>query len=204
MRREFSSEREVASDIVLAKENHAQARSEKSRWRERISGSRTYLTGFDISRVSPVLAEQCACAFEKEYKMASSSDQHSVAAIKEKLINNVYLHPEIWDKRLPDHRNRNIIHTKWNEIAEATQLDVSKCKKLWKNLCDQFRAIHNSLPRSGSGLEATKPKWIFYPQLQFLADVVEARVTHSNVVENETNENIQLTASEVCITFVFL
>lgn len=52
--------------------------------------------------------------------------------IKEKLINCVFGYSEIWDKRLLEHRNREIITDRWNRVASEMGLD-GKCI---------FRQIH--------------------------------------------------------------
>lgn len=118
---------------------------------------------------------------------------------KQRLIAQVKSHACIWDRRLQEHRNRLLIDEAWESIAQEMNTTQEECKKLWKNLTDQFRTNYQEITcqGSGSGLDdaeaaANAVKWAFFKSLLFLKDVFARRETKSNTEDAPACSNISL------------
>ncbi|XP_064472507.1 uncharacterized protein LOC135386984 isoform X2 [Ornithodoros turicata] len=119
---------------------------------------------------------------------------------KERLIAKVRSHPCIWDRRSGEYRNRLLLDESWETIAREMNTTQKECKKMWKNLTDQFRANYQELlcQKNGSATgeaeaAAGKPvKWKFFKSLFFLKDVL-GRKEDSNIedVPQCSNSSLQ-------------
>lgn len=106
-RREFSCEREISGFIALVEYNYARAKAKKSCERERESTSRLHPTRFNASRYIMRLRNLSDLTFMSNMDTFNKQEQ---SCMKEKLTNCVFANPEIWDKRLIEHRNRKVIN----------------------------------------------------------------------------------------------
>ncbi|XP_044749765.1 uncharacterized protein LOC123310363 [Coccinella septempunctata] len=102
----------------------------------------------------------------------------------DELISKVQLNPPIWDKRIKEHSNRNIVDACWKKISLEMKIDGSVLRKKWKYLRDQFSVECSEIKpaRSGDAADTTiEPKWPHFKGMLFLKDVIKPRASSSNL-----------------------
>ncbi|XP_049771993.1 transcription factor Adf-1-like [Schistocerca cancellata] len=116
----------------------------------------------------------------------------------EQLINEVKLRPAIWDQRLGEYHNRDVISSLWNEVAQECCSDVKTAKSKWKHLRDNYRAELKKLGNVRSGDPGKSPQkrnttWPWFQHMHFLRDILIPRAMQSSLSsETEPESQSQL------------
>ncbi|XP_012278607.1 uncharacterized protein LOC105698712 [Orussus abietinus] len=106
----------------------------------------------------------------------------------ERLINEVYVRPAIWDQKNTNYHNRDIVTRMWGEIAKACEVSSEVAKSKWKHLRDNFRNELKKSYKIKTDEAGTPPiflehqsKWIWFKTLLFLRDQMNPRVMNAGL-----------------------
>ncbi|XP_042148770.1 uncharacterized protein LOC120850076 [Ixodes scapularis] len=116
-------------------------------------------------------------------------------AQNEPLITLVYSKRAIWDQESVLYRNSDLKANSWKFVCTGMGLtekdeDIRAVMKRWRNLCDTFgKKLKEMKKRSSAGAAEPALKWAYISQMLFLRDIMEPRVTTSNIELDVENEN---------------
>lgn len=106
----------------------------------------------------------------------------------ELLIEEVKKFEHIYNSKLKDHKNRNVIKNSWASIAANTNSTAEVCKSTWKNLRDSFNAYNKSIISKSGDAANKRRKWIYFDLMSFLKDFTCTRATTSNLTVTELSQ----------------
>ncbi|XP_029708440.1 uncharacterized protein LOC115254898 isoform X2 [Aedes albopictus] len=92
---------------------------------------------------------------------------------EEYLINQVKLHPVLYDKSLKAYRKPGATDNAWVDIADALGVRVEDCKKRWKSLRDTFIKYFRQEILAATIPNMKRKKWVYFEQMSFLRGHVE-------------------------------
>ncbi|GLV42540.1 uncharacterized protein CBL_03278 [Carabus blaptoides fortunei] len=112
----------------------------------------------------------------------------------ETFITEVEKRPALYNKTLPEFRDKNTREKLWSEVSETVvpnwnQLDLKekriKCQDVqrkWRNIRDHFRRELNMQKKTRSKIgQRKRRKYLYFDQLLFLLPTLQKRVTSGNV-----------------------
>ncbi|XP_054086979.1 uncharacterized protein Adf1_11 isoform X2 [Zeugodacus cucurbitae] len=110
------------------------------------------------------------------------------------LINEIVLHPILWDQKHKAYHNRYLVEKEW-ECLEAAMKQPNLLKKKWKYIRDQFRSEYKKILVAKSGdpdiSEAQYElytTWAHFKSLLFLKDQIKPRKISGNLSKSTTCE----------------
>ncbi|CAH1115132.1 unnamed protein product [Psylliodes chrysocephalus] len=97
----------------------------------------------------------------------------------ESLIENVQIHPILYNLKLPQYRDHNMRQEAWEEIGKELNMPAETLKKKWDKL---RRCYINALSRRRTRREDSTKNihpWKYELQMSFLLPFIESRKQHS-------------------------
>ncbi|XP_039233299.1 uncharacterized protein LOC120322324 [Drosophila yakuba] len=100
----------------------------------------------------------------------------------EKLIDEIFLRPALWDQKTKIYHNRIFVEKNWTEMENIFETEKGCLKKKWKNIRDQFRSEWKKNPNTKSGDPGISEEayshytsWPHFTSLFFLKDQMKPR-----------------------------
>ncbi|XP_001867033.2 uncharacterized protein LOC6050421 [Culex quinquefasciatus] len=117
---------------------------------------------------------------------------------EEFLIEQVKLHPVLYDKSMKAYRKPGATDSAWSEIAQAFGVKVEDCKKRWKSLRDTFIKYYRQEILAATMPGMKRKKWVYYELMSFLRSHVElyGNEHHFSIADTESISDKETILSE--------
>ncbi|XP_037509936.2 uncharacterized protein LOC119386721 isoform X1 [Rhipicephalus sanguineus] len=139
------------------------------------------------SSVSPAQTTSTPLLWTTVFSIEEVFAMNQAAVQNELLISLVHGQPVLWDQRLAAYKNLDARTAAWVAVAiglglAGTQGDVNAISKRWRNLRDTFcKKLREAKKKSGAPAGEPVSSWKYFTLMMFLRDIVEPRVTTSNM-----------------------